>query len=401
MTWSPIMHRFALALLATLPLLTACDAVQYQALKTYMSVKKGLVVEDGTVAVGSEAQDFTITALADDMEFPWGFDFLPDGRMLITEKTGQLRIFDPATGDKVMISNVPEVHYKGQGGLLDVLVHPDFEDNRWIYLSASVEVGDDAFTTRVQRFTLDSDRLKDAETIFEAEPAFSGSIHFGSAMLFDNDGYLFITMGDRRRRQLAQDLSVSMGKVMRLHDDGSIPDDNPFVDTPDARPEIYTYGHRNPQGITIDRATGRIWSVEHGPKGGDEINLLVPGNNYGWPIITYGEEYAGGKIGEGTEKEGLEQPVYYYVPSIATGGIAWYDAEAMPGWQGSLFVAGLRSFSVSRVSLDGDEAVAEERLLEDFSFRVRNLKQGPDGLLYVLTENGGLHRLGPTTAAEP
>lgn len=393
------MRRLAIALLSTLPLIAACDAVQYQALKTYMSVKKGLVVEDGTVAVATGVQDFTITALADDMEFPWGFDFLPDGRMLITEKPGRLRVFDPASGEKTMVSGVPEVHFKGQGGLLDVLVHPDFADNRWIYLSASVAVDEDAFTTRVTRYVLNGEQLEDATPIFEARPAFSGSIHFGSAMLFDNDGYLFITMGERRRRDLAQDLSASMGKVMRYHDDGSIPQDNPFVDTPGALPEIYTWGHRNPQGITIDRATGRIWTVEHGPKGGDEINLLRAGSNYGWPIITYGEEYAGGKIGEGTEKEGLEQPVYYYVPSIATGGIAWYDGTALPGWQGSLFVAGLRSFSVSRVALEGDKAVGEERLLEDFSFRVRNLKQGPDGLLYVLTENGGLHRIGP--AAKP
>ncbi len=382
-------------LIALPPLLAACDAVQYQALKTYMSVKKGLVTDDGSVAVSTTAQDFTITALADDMEFPWGFDFLPDGRMLITEKPGRLRIFNPASGEKVMVDGVPEVHHKGQGGLLDVLVHPRFEDNRWIYLSAAVAVGEDAFTTRVQRYTLNGNRLEDATPIFEARPAFDGSIHFGSAMLIDNDGYLFITMGERKRRHLAQDLSVSMGKVMRYHDDGRIPKDNPFVETPGALPEIYTYGHRNPQGITIDRATGRIWTVEHGPKGGDEINLLRAGNNYGWPIITYGEEYAGGKIGEGTAKEGLEQPVYYYVPSIATGGIAWYDAGALPGWRGSLFVAGLRSFSLSRVALDGDTAASEERLLEDFSFRVRNVKQGPDGLLYVLTENGGLHRLGP------
>ncbi|NND68348.1 MAG: PQQ-dependent sugar dehydrogenase [Halioglobus sp.] len=393
------MRRLVFTFLLALPLLTACDAVQYQALKTYMSVKKGLVVDDGTVAVDSGKQDFTITALADDMEFPWGFDFLPDGRMLITEKAGRLRVFDPASGETTAISGVPEVHYKGQGGLLDVLVHPDFADNQWVYLSASVAVGENAFTTRVTRYRLNGEQLANATPIFEAQPAFPGSIHFGSAMLFDNDGYLFITMGDRKRRHLAQDLSASMGKVMRYQEDGSIPQDNPFVDTPGALPEIYTYGHRNPQGITIDRAAGRIWTVEHGPKGGDEINLLRAGANYGWPIITYGEEYAGGKIGEGTEKEGLEQPVYYYVPSIATGGMAWYDADALPGWRGSLFVAGLRSFSVSRVALEGDNAAGEERLLEDFSFRVRNLKQGPDGLLYVLTENGGLHRIGPAPAS--
>ena len=279
------------------------------------------------------------------------------------------------------------------GGLLDVAVHPAFSSNGWIYLSAAVQVAEDRFTTRVLRYRLTGNKLEDETVIFEAQPALSGSLHFGSALVFDNAGYLFITMGDRRRRHNAQDLSTSLGKVVRLNDDGTVPDDNPFTDNAEALPGIYSYGHRNPQGITIDRATGRIWAVEHGPQGGDEINLLSAGANYGWPIITYGEEYGGGAIGEGTHKDGLEQPLHYYVPSIGTGGIAWYNGKELPGWQDSLFVAGLRSFSVSRVQLDSNKAVSEERLLEDFSFRVRNVKQGPDGLLYVLTENGGLHRI--------
>lgn len=391
------MYKTIIVSLLFLTTLTGCDAVQYQALKIYMAVKKGLVVEDGSVMVTSEAQAFEITALADNLEFPWGFDFLPDGQLLITEKSGRLRIFDPLSNAHVMIEGVPEVHHKGQGGLLDVAVHPDFARNGWIYLSAAVQIAKEENTTRVLRYRLANNKLSDETLIFEAQPALSGSIHFGSALLFDNDGYLFITMGERKRRHNAQDLSVSLGKVFRLHDDGSVPQDNPFVQTPNALPGIYSYGHRNPQGITIDRATGRIWTAEHGPQGGDEINLLRPGANYGWPIITYGEEYGGGAIGEGTHKEGLQQPVQYYVPSIATGGIAWYDGDALPGWKNSLFVAGLRSFSISRVQLDGDKPVAEERLLEDFSFRVRNVKQGPDGLLYVLTENGGLHRLGPVS----
>jgi glucose/arabinose dehydrogenase len=299
-----------------------------------------------------------------------------------------------------MIDGVPKVHYKGQGGLLDVAVHPQFSSNGWIYLSLAVQLEEEKNTTRVFRYRLADNTLHDETLIFEAQPALPGSIHFGSALLFDNDGYLFITMGERKRRHNAQDLSVSLGKVHRLHDDGSVPKDNPFVKTSGALPSIYSYGHRNPQGITIDRATGRIWTTEHGPQGGDEINLLSAGANYGWPVITYGEEYGGGAIGEGTHKEGLQQPIHYYVPSIATGGIAWYNGEALPGWQNSLFVAGLRSFSVSRVQLEGNNSVAQESLLEDFGFRVRNLKQGPNGLLYVLTENGGLHRMGPATDSE-
>jgi len=376
-------------------LLAGCDAVQYQALKTYMAVEKGLEVDEGPVSVTTGAQDFDIVALTDELDFPWGLDFLPDGRMLVTEKPGRLHIFDPGTGGRETIEGVPEVYHKGQGGLLDVVVHPDFGDNRWIYLSASVQLEPERRTTRVWRYTLADGALHDEKLIFEAEPSGERNIHFGCALLFGNDDMLYITMGDRKQRHKAQDLGTSLGKVHRLRDDGTIPPDNPFVDTPGALPSIYTYGHRNPQGITIDRATGRIWTAEHGPQGGDEVNLLRPGTNYGWPVITYGEEYGGGAIGEGTHKDGMEQPVHYYVPSIATGGLAWYDGEALPGWRGSLFVAGLRSFSVSRVPLDGDEAGADERLLEDFRFRARDIVQGPDGLLYLVTENGGILRIGP------
>lgn len=391
------MYMQLLASVVVLIALSGCDAMQTQALKTYMAVKKGLVVADGVVAVSSDTQPFEIVALADNLEFPWGFDFLPDSRVLITEKPGRLRILDTATGQHEMVAGVPEVHHKGQGGLLDVLVHPDFANNGWIYLSAAVQIAPGENTTRVLRYRLSNHTLAEETPIFEAQPALSGSIHFGSAMLFDNAGNLFITMGDRKRRHNAQDLSVAQGKVFRLRDDGSVPQDNPFVNNPQALPGIYSYGHRNPQGITIDRATGRIWTVEHGPQGGDEINLLQSGANYGWPVITYGEEYGGGAIGEGTHKKGMEQPIHYYVPSIATGGVAWYSADALPDWKNSLFVAGLRSFSLSRVQLDGDSVMAEERLLEDFSFRLRGVKEGPDGLLYLLTENGGLHRLSPAS----
>lgn len=331
------------------------------------------------------------------MKFPWGMDFLPDGRLLITEKPGQLRIFNVQNKTSEMIAGVPEVYAKSQGGLLDVLVHPDFVNNQWLYLSYSVELDNGKRTTRVTRYRLADNSLVDAKAIFAAEPTFDTTIHFGCALLFGTDGYLYITMGERSQRFLAQDLSKHMGKVLRLHDDGGIPKDNPFVSHDNALPEIYSYGHRNPQGITIDRNTGRIWVVEHGPQGGDEINLLKPGANYGWPTITYGEEYGGGKIGEGTHKEGMEQPLYYYVPSIATGGIAWYNGDALPGWQQSLFVAGLRSFSVSRVRMEDDSVATEERLLKDFKFRARDLLQGPDGFLYLLTENGSLLQLKPVT----
>lgn len=384
-------------ILATLlcVVLAGCDALQHQALKTYMAVEKGLDADEGTERVETTAQAFNITALTDELEFPWGFDFLPDGKMLITERPGRLVLLNPSNGDITPIKGVPAVYYKGQGGLLDVLVHPEFASNQWVYLSAAVEVGDALQTTRVVRYRLNADTLSDATMIFEATPAVKSNTHFGSALLFDNSGHLFITMGDRRQRHLAQDLGTSLGKVFRLHDDGGIPTDNPFVGTKGALPGIYSWGHRNPQGLAIDRKTGRIWALEHGPQGGDEINLLRPGVNFGWPVITYGEEYGGGAIGEGTEKPGMEQPIYYYVPSIGTAGLAYYDGDALPAWRGSLFAAGLRSFSVSRVTLEGDRATDEERLLESYRFRARNLKQGPDGNLYLLTENGGIIKISP------
>lgn len=375
--------------------LSGCDFIQYQALKTYMALEKGLEADAGTEILTSQKQTFAITALTDDLEFPWGSDFLPDGRMLVTERPGRLRLFNVQTGDSELISGLPEVHYNGQGGLLDVAVHPQFAQTGWIYLSAAVALDAKSFTTRVFRYRLQNNALAEEKIIFEATPAGSSNNHFGSAMLFDNDGLLYVTMGDRKQRKLAQDLGTALGKVLRFRDDGTIPADNPFRHTAGALPEIYTYGHRNPQGITIDRSSGRIWTAEHGPQGGDEINLLRAGANYGWPVITYGEEYGGGKIGEGSHKEGMEQPEHYYVPSIATGGLAYYDGDALPGWRGNLFVAGLRSFSVSRVDPDSESQTADERLLESFRFRARNLQQGPDGWLYLLSENGGILQIKP------
>lgn len=375
--------------------LVACDAAQYQALKAYMAIKKGLRVDDGAVLVQSSAQDFLVTALLDDLAFPWGMAFLPDGKLLITEKPGKLRIFDPESRQSEMVSGVPTVYYHSQGGLLDVVAHPRFADTGWIYLSASVALDDANRTTRVYRYRLAQGRLSDEKLIFEAKPPGQAGIHFGCALLFDDAGYLYVTMGERGLRDYSQDLSSTLGKVLRFNDDGTIPRDNPFVGVAGADPAIYSYGHRNPQGIAIDRETDRIWVAEHGPQGGDEINLLQPGANYGWPVITYGEEYGGGKIGEGTHKPGMEQPLYYYVPSIATAGLAYYDGKALPGWKNSLFVAGLRSFSLSRVQLEGNAAVSEERLLEAFQFRLRDVVQGPEGYLYLLSENGGLLQLRP------
>ncbi len=382
---------FTLGLLALL--LAGCDRIQSTALGAYMAVNH-YAVEDGVTEVTSQRQTFRFRALRDDLDTPWGFDFLPDGRMLVTERSGQLVMLDAASGERHTVAGVPAVHYKGQGGLLDVLVHPDFAANRQVYLSAAVRLEDGLSTTRVWRFTLDGHTLSDALLVFEATPAGKTNVHYGGALLLA-DGYLHITMGDRRSRHLAQDLTTTLGKTLRFTPDGAIPPDNPFATQADAQPAIYTYGHRNPQGITRDPQSGVIWTAEHGPQGGDEVNVLVPGTNYGWPVITYGEEYGGGKIGEGTAKAGLAQPLHYYVPSIGTAGLAFYDGAALPGWRNNLFVAGLRSFSISRLALRGDAIAEEERLLESFNFRIRNLRQGPDGLLYILTENGALIQVTP------
>ena len=374
-----------------------CEAAQLQALKTYMAVEKGIAVDDGTEIIATGEQAIAVRALTDKLDFPWDIAFLPDGGLLVTERPGNLLLLDPQTGATAKVSGVPTVYYRGQGGLLGTVLHPNFAENGWLYLAMAVAVDDEQRTTRVVRYTLQGQTLAEPLLIFEATPAVSSHNHFGGALLFDNDGYLYIAMGDRKERHLAQALDNSLGKILRYRDDGSIPSDNPFVTTPGALPQIFSYGHRNPQGLTIDRATGRMWNAEHGPQGGDEINLLQAGANYGWPVITYGEEYGGGKIGEGTQRNDMQQPLHYYVPSIGTAGLTYYDGAALPGWTGDLFVAGLRSFSVSRVHFSDTKSAVEERLLEGLSLRARNLKQGPDGLLYVVTENGGILQISPAT----
>jgi glucose/arabinose dehydrogenase len=346
-------------------------------------------------AIAAAPLPYSVDVLSDELEGPWGLDFLPDGQMLITERQGSLKRFNPQNGSLQTIENVPAVFYQGQGGLLDVRLHPQFEQNHWVYLSFSVELEDGHSSTRVIRAKLEGNALGKAETIWQATPAFETAHHYGCALLFDNDGNLWVTMGDRGRRHNAQLSDKANGKVLRLLDDGRPHPENPDFGT-DAIPGIFSLGHRNPQGITINRSTGNIWTAEHGPRGGDEINMIRPGLNYGWPVITYGEEYRGGKIGEGTHKEGMAQPLHYYVPSIATAGIEYYDGDALPFWKNSLFVVGLSSLSVSRVQLNAEGAkTLEERLLEDMKLRLREVRQGPDGLLYLLAENGELLRISP------
>ncbi len=353
------------------------------------------LLENAASATGpGEETGIRVRTLLEWLQEPWGMDFLPDGRLLLTEKPGTLKVVTPETWRTTDVSGVPAVADEGQGGLMDVLVHPDFERNHWVYLSYAVAV-EGGFTTRVSRARLRGTALEDFEVLFTARPAYAERRHFGSRLLLDR-GLLYITVGDRGNREKAQSLLTHNGKVLRLTEDGRIPDDNPFVGRDDALPEIYSYGHRNPQGMARRPGTREIWVTEHGPQGGDEINIIKPGANYGWPVITYGEEYGGGAIGEGVHKDGMEQPLIYYVPSLGTGGIAFYDLNTYPGWNASLLVSGLRLARINRLELDASGKPGKEtRLLGNLGMRVRDIQVGPDGLVYALADRSRLIRLEP------
>ncbi len=338
-----------------------------------------------------------VVTLTQGLEHPWSMAFLPDGRILITERPGRLRIFQNGSLHPEPISGLPKITAKGQGGLLDVILHPEYKKTGWIYFSY-VAPGNRSMGTEVARARLVNHRLKDLEVIFRLARKTSESYHFGSRLLFDKDGYLYITIGDRGDRPRAQNLADHAGSVIRIHDDGSIPKDNPFSSQQGAKPEIYSYGHRNPQGIAMHPATGEVWIHEHGPQGGDELNIIHKGNNYGWPTITYGVNYViGTSIGEGTHKQGMEQPHYYWVPSIAPSGMAFYSADKFTNWKGNLFIGSLKFQLLTRLELVGDQVVREERLLKGKLGRIRDVRVGPDGYLYLLTDaaNGKMVRLEP------
>jgi glucose/arabinose dehydrogenase len=346
--------------------------------------------------IGSEQASFEVVTVAAGLEHPWGMAFLPNGDVLITERPGRLRLLREGALDPTPIAGVPAVYASGQGGLLDVALDPDFAANGLIYLSYAA-AGDGGNSTRVLRARLGEGRLEDQQVIFTALPLVNSSKHFGSRLVFDRQGHLFITVGERGQDERAQDLADLNGAVIRLHPDGSVPQDNPFAGRADARPEIFSYGHRNPQGMAVHPETGAVWTHEHGPRGGDEVNVVRPGVNYGWPVITHGISYAGFPIGEGEEKPGMAQPLYHWVPSIAPSGMAFYTGDEFPDWRGDLFVGALRDELLARLEIDGERVVAEERLLEGTIGRIRDVETGPDGFLYLLTDesDGGLYRLEP------
>lgn len=339
------------------------------------------------------AQEFTsstgslrVTTVASGLAHPWGLQFLPDGRMLVTERPGRVRIVTASGEVSAPLGGVPAVAARGQGGLLDVALAPDFGSSRMIYLSYS-EPGEGGAGTAVARARLGATSLEQLEVIFRQVPRTDGGNHFGSRLVFSRDGHLFVTLGERFQRDQAQHLDVHLGKVVRLRPDGTVPADNPFVGRSDVRPEIWSYGHRNPQGAALHPVTGALWTVEHGAMGGDEVNRPMPGRNFGWPVITYGKDYSGATIGEGTAKPGMEQPVYYWDPSIAPSGMAFYTGDRFPEWRGDLFVGSLKFGQLVRLRLEGDAVVGEERLLDGLRERVRDVRQGPDGYLYLLTDS--------------
>ncbi len=344
----------------------------------------------------SERQAFRLVELAEGLENPWSLAFLPDGGMLVTERPGRLRLIRDGVLRSEPLQGLPEIDEVGQGGLLDVVPDPGFAQNRTIYLSYAGKQGGH-FSTEVARARLVEDRLEGFERILVTRPKSGGGRHFGSRLVFDEQGHLYVTSGDRGSRDRAQKLDDMAGAVLRIRTDGTVPEDNPFVGRDGARPEIYSYGHRNPQGMTRRPGTDQIWAVEHGPRGGDELNLVRKGVNYGWPVITYGKAYSGLSIGEGSAKEGMAQPARYWVPSISPSGLTFYDGDAFPAWQGNLFLGALSGQALVRLELQGDEVVHEERLLQDLDERIRDVRQGPDDLLYLLTDsgNGKLLRLEP------
>ncbi|GAB4366348.1 MAG: PQQ-dependent sugar dehydrogenase [Spirochaetales bacterium] len=380
---------------------------------------------EGTIVLEetSRLETFRVVRIAAGLENPWGLAFLPDGSLLVTERPGRMVILSPS-GTKEQVEGLPPVVASGQGGLLDVVLDPDFSNSRWVYFSYIAPGPRGTSGTAVARARLDGIRLRGLQVLYEMKRKSSSGLHFGSRIAFGKDGMLYISTGERGERDRAQDLSDTAGKVLRIHPDGRIPQDNPWagqsgstrratdgkipqgrIEGEGARtgaenvaPEIYTYGHRNIQGMAVHPETGKVWVHEHGPRGGDEINILTPGANYGWPVITYGREYFGGfPIGEGTHKEGMEQPLLQWTPSIAPSGMTFYTGNRFPQWKGNLFVGALAGQHLRRIVLDGERVVEEEVLLLRKLGRIRDVRTGPDGYLYLLTDdrNGGLYRLEP------
>ncbi|HEY7775989.1 MAG TPA: PQQ-dependent sugar dehydrogenase [Kineobactrum sp.] len=358
----------------------------------------------------SAYHDYRVFTVAEGLIRPWSMAFLPDGELLVTEQPGRLRVIRNGELLAEAVEGLPDVFYRGQGGLLDVVPHPDFALNRMLYLSYSKPLADDESTTAVIRGRYEDGRLRNVEEIFEAKTRGRG--HYGSRVVFDGKGHVFITIGDRQvppsgdlETHPAQLLTDHHGVIVRLREDGSVPADNPFVGREDALPEIWSYGHRNAQGMVFDSSTGDLWITEHGPQGGDELNLIEPGDNYGWPVVGYGVNYSSGSaIHEGTHREGMTQPRKVWVPSIATSGLALYEASALPHWRRHLLAGGLSGQQMTLLELEGQSVVREETLVKGLG-RIRDVRVGPDGFIYLALDDrsakpSAIVRLEPVTRKE-
>lgn len=338
--------------------------------------------------------NYEATLIATELDIPWGMAFLPDGSLLVTEIQGTL--FHVTGGKKTPVQGVPPVLARGQGGLLDIILHPDYKQNKWIYLSYS-EPGEEGNTanTTIVRATYQNEQLTDMVPIYRGAPATSRAYHYGSRMCFDRAGYLYFSIGDRGDHFVnPQDITRDGGKIYRIYDDGRIPADNPFYGQENAKQAIYSFGHRNPQGMTMHPVTGQIWTHEHGPQGGDEINIIEKGVNYGWPVISYGINYDNTILTDQTEREGMQQPLYYYKPSIAPSGMAWVTSDKYPEWQGNLLIGSLRFQYLERLVLENNKVVYREKVIPDLG-RVRDVRMGPDGFIYVAVEGKGIYKITP------
>jgi glucose/arabinose dehydrogenase len=356
------------------------------------------LAQDRSAVINSEKHTFRVVTLLKGLEYPWSVAFLPDGRMLVTERVGRLRLVGQNLRlDPRPIAGLPDVAATGQGGLFDVVLHPEHAQNGWIYWAYNAP-GAGGWGTALARGKLQGSRMTEVQVLFSMKPKTRSSQHFGGRIVFDKAGMLYLTLGDRGDKERAQKLDDHAGSVIRLHDDGRVPIDNPFVKRAEALPEKWTLGNRNMQGASLHPKTGELWTHEHGPQGGDEVNVMRAGLNYGWPVITYGVNYGfGTRIGEGQTKPGMVQPLHLWVPSIAPSGMAFVSGSKFPQWTGDLLVGALRDQMLVRLELDGEKVVREERLLRGIVGRIRDVRMGPDGLVYLLTDDaeGALLRLEP------
>jgi glucose/arabinose dehydrogenase len=375
--------RTTLVIAMGISLITSCST------KEIAKQKEFFIIE-------SEGTKLKVETVTDSITIPFGMDFLPDGRLLVSDRAiGNMVMVNTETGEKELLQNVPRVIGQGDGGLLDILVHPDYKNNGWIYFSYS-EGDTNSNTMVVDRAKLDGLKLVERERLFTALPYYKKPLHHGSRLVL-NEGYLYIAMGEKTdMKDSAQTLNNHLGKVLRIYEDGRVPEDNPYAGKANAKPEVWSYGHRNPNGLTLNPASGELWEHEHGPMGGDEINIIKPTLNYGWPVITYGLNYDSTKVGEGiTAKEGMEQPLYFYKPSIAPSGMQFYTSDVIPVWKGNLFIGSMVLRHLNRLVIENNKVIKEERLLTDKNWRVRSVKQGPEGYLYIGVDGGKILRIMP------